>query len=181
MGPGTGADGDFRRGLINDESNDATVRARTRKMAVVEEFLNLAYNVHVMIARGRLISDRQSQERVPPVNMLFPPFAPPSEELDDFQRLLMFFLERARSKGYRKQNGRVFRKKMLDDGKIYTHSFVEHCSMEDFMYAEVASRKPEEPWRLFTKKGNAEKGELYLTKSQDPEFPKLVKDQRKVE
>lgn len=97
------------------------------------------------------------------------------KNLSDVQKLLLFLLDAAMEMKLKKQGQHVFEPIIVDGYK--THAYKKTCEIEDFVYAQTSKELQLEQWMHLTAGANHAKAVVeYLTKTNDYQFRKLVKD-----
>lgn len=97
------------------------------------------------------------------------------ESINDVQKLLLHLLDTAMEKRYRKIGDRIFEPIIVNG--YNTHAWKSVCSIEEFVYAECQKEVQLDAWMNLTNGNNNAKAViLYLEKSNDTQFPRLVKD-----
>lgn len=146
----------------------------------------LYYVNHTMHSVHRAFSVTQTGGGIVPIESDNVPIVPglaqfrilePSET-NDYQKLLIYLLNTAKNKGYRKYNGDCYAQKYNDQNQ-YTYAWERVCSIKDFVYDVTSKEFNFDIWKYLTAgKGNASSAMEYLGNCKDPEFPDLVKDRR---
>lgn len=144
----------------------------------------LANQVVRALHRMKLIRE-EAGKVVPLESANFPPipglalFAPIEEEdLNNFQKLLVFLLNVAWDSQYRKYNGDCYKKKYIEgQPQYYTYAWERVCSLKEFVYKCACKEKYPEIWKHLTNKSsNATSAAEYLANCNDYQLPDLVKD-----
>ena len=97
------------------------------------------------------------------------------DDVNDVQKLLLHLLDAAMEKRYRKVGDRIFEPIVVDG--YNTHAWRSVCDIETFVYAECRKETQLDAWMNLTNgNNNAKAATSYLEKSDDYQFPRLVKD-----
>lgn len=97
------------------------------------------------------------------------------DNVNDVQKLLLHLLDTAMEKRYRKIGDRIFEPIIV--GGYNTHAWRSVCDVETFVYAECQKEIQLDAWMNLTNgNNNAKAAAAYLEKSDDYQFPRLVKD-----
>ena len=92
-----------------------------------------------------------------------------------YQKLLLFMLERAMERRYRRQGDRCFEPIIING--YDTHAWRSVMSIKDWIFQETRKETNWEQWQWLTSNSNNHKSvETYLTGCQDYSFPELLKD-----
>lgn len=96
-------------------------------------------------------------------------------DVNEVQKLLLHLLDAAMEKRYRKVGDRIFEPITVDG--YNTHAWRSVCDIEQFVYAECQKEIQLDAWMNLTSgNNNAKTASIYLEKSEDYQFPRLVKD-----
>jgi hypothetical protein len=94
---------------------------------------------------------------------------------NDVQKLLLYLLDAAMEKRYRKVGDRIFEPIVVNG--FNTHAWRSVCDIEQFVYAECQKEIQLEAWMQLTSgNNNAKTVTTLLEKSDDYQFPNLLKD-----
>lgn len=97
------------------------------------------------------------------------------ENINDVQKLLLHLLDAAMEKRYRKVGDRIFEPIIVNGHN--THAWRSVCTIEQFMYQECQKEVHLDAWLNLTNGNqNAKTVVKYLEKSDDYQFPRLVRD-----
>lgn len=122
---------------------------------------------------GRIIPMESSSFPKVPGLALFAPIE--EDELNGFQKLLVFLLNIAHMKQYRKYNGDCYVSRYTDGH--YTYAWERVCSLKEFVYQSACKERYPEIWKHLTNnRSNASAAAEYLVHCQDYQLPDLVKD-----
>lgn len=146
----------------------------------------LYYVNHTMHSMHRAFAITQTTGHVIPIESDNVPIVPglaqfrvlEPTETNDFQKLLIYLLNTAKNKGYRKYNGDCYIQKYNENNQ-YTYAWERVCGIREFVYDVTSKEFNFDIWKYLTaNRGNASAALEYLTNCKDPEFPDLVKDRR---
>ena len=99
-----------------------------------------------------------------------------SSDLSAFQNLLLYLMDIAQERGYRKQDENVMCQIMTPDGES-THAWKSVCSIAEFVDSCTTKERDWEAWRWKTYTSGTRDNIIdQLTKADDYQFPKLVQD-----
>lgn len=99
-----------------------------------------------------------------------------SADLSAFQNLLLYLLDVAQERGYRKQGDNVMGQVYTPDG-FATHAWKPVCSISEFVDNCTTMELDWEAWRWKTFAAGTRANVIeHLTKANDYQFPKLVQD-----
>jgi hypothetical protein len=97
------------------------------------------------------------------------------DSINDLQKLLLHLLDAAMEKRYRKVGDRIFEPIVVDG--YNTHAWRSVGDMEQFVYSECQKEIQFDAWKNLTNGNtNAKAAISYLEKSNDYQFPRLIKD-----
>lgn len=97
------------------------------------------------------------------------------QDLTDVQKLLLHLLDAAMELKYKKQDDSCFEPVVYNGFK--THAYRNVCSIEEFVYSQCKKELQLDQWLNLTASGNNAKNAIeHLTKNDDYQFRKLVKD-----
>lgn len=98
-----------------------------------------------------------------------------AENLKDMQLLLLYLVDVAHERGYRKADGLVMEPIIVDGHD--THAWRQVCELEQFVDFHTRMETQWEQWKWRTSSGSITKSVVeYLMASNDYRFPKLTKD-----
>ena len=98
------------------------------------------------------------------------------DETNDFQKLVLHLLFKAKELKYRKYNGDCYVQRYNAQNQ-YTHAWQRECSIKDFIYDNTTKTMNFNEWKFLTQnRSNASAAADYLANCKEPEFPDLVKD-----
>lgn len=98
------------------------------------------------------------------------------KDLTSMQNLLLYLLDTAQERGYRKHGDSVMCQIMSEDNRP-THAWKAHCSITEFVDMFTAKETNWDAWKWKTSSpGMREQIIENLTKADDYQFPKLVRD-----
>lgn len=97
------------------------------------------------------------------------------ESINDVQKLLLHLLDAAMEKRYRKVGDRIFEPIVVNG--YNTHAWKSVCDIEEFVYSECQKEIQLDAWINLTNGNNNTKAVIsYLEKSNDHQFPRLIRD-----
>ena len=96
------------------------------------------------------------------------------DSVNEMQKLLLHLLDAAMEKRYRKVGDRIFEPIIVNG--YNSHAWRSVCDIEQFVYAECQKEIQLDAWMHLTNGNNAKAATLYLEKSNDYQFPQLIKD-----
>jgi hypothetical protein len=104
--------------------------------------------------------------------------APDPEEANRMQQLLLYLLDTAHVRGYRRRHGMLFERRALEGRpNVDTHAWELACDMRQFVYEATRKEVNYEMWLNMTSgRGNVGSAVDYLTHCQDVQLPDLVRD-----
>jgi len=130
--------------------------------------------------RGIEVMTKQGDRYIPPHVSMFRVSTIDVEENEPHQNLLLFLLNEAFDKGYRRYKKGVYEQIYTDDehGHLPTHAWTMVCSVEEFVYSSVKKEVNYKQWQNLTHRSGTAKNIIeYLSKSKsDQEFPWLTPD-----
>lgn len=170
----------FFEGSTSGLFEDMNPKIRTNNLLQYSYYGNIALQC---LHRMKLIRE-EAGKIVPLDSSNFPvvpglaPFAPmEEEELNNFQKLLMYLLNAAHLKGFRKYNGDCYRAKYA--GPHYTYAWEREMSLKEFVYDAGCKEKNPEIWKQLTNnRSNASSAVEYLTHCRDWQLQDLRSDRR---
>ena len=167
------------RRLADSSSPDPAVKTRYGKLLKISECIHYGLNMILCGGKVRLITNTRSQALIPD-HLLQIRYVPPDfGDINKYQQLLLFYLQRARELQFRKKGTEIF-KPILTDAGVFTHAWKRVSEIEDFVYSAVFPREhyPEQWKWLSDKPGNAKSAAIYLEKAWEHDFPFLNRDKK---
>ena len=99
-----------------------------------------------------------------------------SSDLSAFQNLLLYLMDTAQERGYRKQDDNVMCQIMTPEGES-THAWKPVCTISEFVDSCTSKERDWEAWRWKTYTSGTRDNIIdQLTKADDYQFPKLFQD-----
>jgi len=164
--------------MVGDSSHE-TLENHKRFRRLLEAIRHAYLHVDSEM-RGAAVMDENSDMYTPAEVSMFRVSTIDVEENEPHQNLLLFLLNEAFHKGYRRYKGAVYEQIYTDDdhGRLPTHAWRQVASMEEFVYNSVKKEINYRQWQNLTHRpGTARNMIEYLSKSRaDTEFPWLTPD-----
>jgi hypothetical protein len=107
--------------------------------------------------------------------------APDPEEANRMQQLLLYLLDTAHVRGYRRRHGMLYERRMLSesesDKSIDTHAWELVCDLKEFVYEATRKEVNYDMWLNMTSvRGTVGSAVDYLLNCQDVQLPDLERD-----
>lgn len=147
-----------------------------RKISRIFEVLYLMRDMLMAEQRWTAMCDPTVEVRIPDEVQIFK-FCPfDYSNNTPYQNLLIFLLQQAYVRGYRRREDLCFEQIKSSEG-YFTHAWKRLCTIREFIHSVVQKESNYEMWKALTTSGDIDrKASAYLEQHDDVEFPKLEID-----
>lgn len=163
-------------GMVGDRDQE-TLNSERRFARLIEAITHAWMHLDTML-RGAIVMDENHNEFVPKELSLFRVSTIDVSENNPQQNLILFYLNNAFTKGFRRYKSQVYEQIYTVDGPdgLPTHAWKPVCTIEEYVYNSIKRETNYQQWKNLTH-GSIKSVLEYMKKSRnDGDFPWLAPD-----